>query len=130
MGRGVVESRLGSVDRRRGDDDVERQSPQRERAIGYVSGDDRWVGCVGIGAREKDPRQTESAWSNRGDMSGPGRRWTSRSARIDWIGGCDQGESCGCVQGLVAEPTKEQGRNASQAWARPRPGAVKVVGAS
>ena len=54
MGRGVVENRLGSVYRRRGDDDVERQSPRRERAIGLASGDNRWVGRVGIVAREKD----------------------------------------------------------------------------
>ena len=37
-------------------------------------------------------------------MSGPGRRCTSRSARIDWIGECDRDESCGRVQGPVAEP--------------------------
>ena len=55
MGRGVVESRLGSVDRRRGDDDVKWRSPQRERAIGLASGDGRWVGCVGIVAREEGP---------------------------------------------------------------------------
>ena len=41
---------------------MERQGPQCKRAMGSASGDDRWVGCVGIVAREKDPRQTESAW--------------------------------------------------------------------
>ena len=41
---------------------MERQSPKRKRAIDSVSGDDRWVGCVEIVAREKGPRQTESAW--------------------------------------------------------------------
>ena len=55
MGRDVVESRLGSVDRRRGDDDVERQSPRRERAISSASRESRWVGHIRIVAREKGP---------------------------------------------------------------------------
>ena len=55
MGPGIVERRLGSVDRRRGDDDVEQQSPRCEKAICSASEDGRWVGRVGIVAREKGP---------------------------------------------------------------------------
>ena len=55
MGHGVVESRLGSVYRRRGDGDVKWRSPRRESAIGSASGDGRWVGLFGIVAREKGP---------------------------------------------------------------------------
>ena len=61
MGRGVMESRLGSVDQRRGDDDVKRWSPRRERAIGLAGGDSQWAGRVEIMAREKGPGQTNSA---------------------------------------------------------------------
>ena len=62
MGRGVTKSRLGSVDKRRGDDDMKRWSSRRERAIELVGGDSQWAGRVEIMAREKGPGQNNSAW--------------------------------------------------------------------
>ena len=86
MGRGVVGSRLDSVNRREGDDRLERKGgggevsatgSQRERRARA-----NWISTESIKARRASPGGAEQA--NPARASGIGQ--TTRALKADWVG--------------------------------------------